>query len=141
MNEYAVTLPVPIDIYDRASHIAKVTAQPVEAVLLQRLRAAFADPLPGLPYNEQSELNALTLLSDEALWTIARERMTEEKQARLQTLMVRNTQGALTPPQRAELEALVEQGQQLSVRKAKASVLLTERGYPLTSHTLSSSDE
>jgi hypothetical protein len=140
MNEYAVTLPVPIDIYDRASHIAKVTAQPVEAVLLQQLRAAFADPLPELPHDEQSELNALALLSDEALWTIARERMAGEKQARLQTLMEINTQGTLTPPQRGELEGLVAQGQQLSMRKAKAAVLLTERGYTLTTQTRSSDE-
>ncbi|NOT55228.1 MAG: hypothetical protein HOP18_11520 [Deltaproteobacteria bacterium] len=124
-----MTLPVPIDIYDRASRIAKVTAQPIEAVLLQQLRVAFADPLSELPYNEQSELNALALLSDETLWTIARERMAGEKQARLRTLMESNSQGTLTSFQRAELEGLVVQGQQLEMRKAKAAALLTERGY------------
>jgi hypothetical protein len=141
MTEYSVTLPVPTDIYDRASHIAKVTAQSIEAVLLQQLRDAFADPLPELPPEEQRELHALTLLSDEALWTIAREQMAGDKQARLQTLMEINNQGALDPPQRAELEALVEQGQQLSMRKAKAAALLTERGYPITVNALSSADE
>ncbi|MBI3245242.1 MAG: hypothetical protein HYZ50_01905 [Deltaproteobacteria bacterium] len=141
MNDYSVTLPVPTDIYDRASHLAKATAQSIEAVLLQQLRDAFADPLPELPPEEQRELHALTLLSDEALWTIARAQMAGEKQARLQTLMEINNQGALDPLQRAELEALVEQGQQLSVRKAKAAALLTDRGYLITVNALSSSDE
>ncbi len=44
MTEYSVTLLVPTDIYNRASHIAKVTVQSIEAVLLQHLKEAFADP-------------------------------------------------------------------------------------------------
>ena len=40
-----------------------------------------------------------------------------------------------------ELEALVEQGQRLSVRKAKAAALLTERGYTITLDALSSAHE
>jgi hypothetical protein len=141
MSDYPVTLPVPADIYDRASHMAKVTAQSVEAVLLQQLKDAFADPLPELPPHEQRELDALTLLSDEALWTIAREQMAEYKQARMQTLMDANAEGTLDNIQRSELEALVEQGQRLSMRKAKAAALLTERGYTMTLDDLSAADE
>jgi hypothetical protein len=141
MSDYPVTLPVPADIYDRASHMAKVTAQSVEAVLLQQLKDAFADPLPKLPPNEQRELDALTLLSDEALWTIAREQIAENKQARMQTLMDANAEGILDNIQRSELEALIEQGQRLSMRKAKAAALLTERGYTMTLDDLSSADE
>ena len=141
MNDYPVTLPVPADIYDRASHMAKVTSQSVEAVLLQQLKDAFADPLPELPPHEQRELDALALLSDEALWTIAREQMAENKQVRIQTLMDANAGGTLDNIQRSELEALIEQGQRLSLRKAKAAALLTEREYTMTLDDLSSADE
>ncbi len=141
MSDYPVTLPVPADVYDRASHIAAVTSQSIEAVLLQQLQNAFADSLPELPPDEQRELEALTQLSDEALWTIAREQMTEDRQTRMQTLMNTNAQGRLDKVQRSELEALVEQGQRLSVRKAKAAALLTERGYTITLDALSSAHE
>ena len=141
MNEHSVTLPVPDDIYNRAAHIAKLTAQPVEAVLLQQLCDAFADPLAALAPEEQRELTALALLSDEALWTITREQMTTEKQARLQPLMDGNTQGTLDVQQQAELVALVEQGQQLSMRKAKAATLLADRGYSITVDALSPAHE
>lgn len=137
MTEHSVTLPVPDDIYNRAAHIAQLTAQPVEAVLLQQLRDAFADPLAAFAPEEQQELTALALLSDETLWTIAREQMTAEKQTRLQTLMDGNTQGTLDARQRAELEALVGQGQQLTMRKGKAAALLTDRGYAITIDALS----
>src|SRR5215468_4691797 len=132
MSDYAVTLPVPKDIYDRARQVAAGTAQSVEAVLLQQLQAAFMAPLPPLPPDEQRELEALTSLSDEALWTLAREQMAQDKQTRLQVLMDANSQGTLDEAQRIELETLVAQGQRLGVRKAQAAALLTERGYCVT---------
>lgn len=141
MSDYAVTLPVPEDIYDRARQVAAGTAQSVEAVLLQQLKAAFMAPLPALPPDEQSELEALTHLSDEALWTLARAQMAQDKQARMQVLMDANSQGTLDEAQRAELETLVAQGQRLHVRKAQAAALLTERGHRVTIKALSSAHE
>jgi hypothetical protein len=100
----------------------------VEAVLLQQLQEAFVAPFPALPPDEQRELEALTSLSDEALWTLAREQMAPDKQERMHVHMDANSQGTLDEAQRAELETLVVQGQRLSVRKAQAAALLTERG-------------
>ena len=141
MSHYSVTLPVPDDIYDCARRIAEGTSQSIEAVLLQQLKDAFAAPLPDLAPEEQRELEALTFLSDDAWWTIAREQMPEDRQVRLHTLMNAHSQGTLDDAQRSELEALVVQGQRLNVRKARAAALLTERGYPVTRAALSSADE
>ena len=141
MSDYAVTLPVPEDIYDRARLVAAGTAQSVETVLLQQLHAAFMAPLPAFPPDEQSELEALTHLSDEALWTLARDQMAQDKQARMHVLMEANSQGTLDATQRAELETLVVQGQRLQVRKAQAAALLTERGHRVTIQALSSAHE
>ena len=140
MRHHPVTLPVPDYIYDRAHRIAEVTLQSIEAVLLEQLEDAFAEPLPALPPDEQRELDALIHLSSEALWTMARERMPEDKQARMQTLMGANSQGALDDAQHAELATLVEQGQRLGLRKAQAAALLTERGYTVTLDRLASTD-
>jgi site-specific recombinase XerD len=49
-----------------------------------------------LESGEQRRLEALTFLSDNALWTIAREHMPEDRQARLHTLMTGNSQGVAT---------------------------------------------
>jgi hypothetical protein len=67
--------------------------------------------------------------------------MPEDRQLRLHTLMNANSQGTLEDAQRSELETLVVQGQRLSVRKARAAALLTERGYPVTRAALSSANE
>jgi hypothetical protein len=141
MSHYSVTLPVPDYIYDRARQIAENTSQSIEAVLLQQLQDAFTASLPDLAPEEQRELEVLTYLSDDALWTIAREQMPTDRQARLQTLMEANSQGTLDDARQAELEALVVQGQRLSVRKAQAAALLTERGYRVTREAIAPADE
>jgi hypothetical protein len=141
MSHYTVTLPVPDYIYDRARQIAAGTSQSIEAVLLQQLQDAFAEPLPDLPPEEQRELEALVSLSVDALWTIARAQMPEDRQVRLRALMHANSQGVLDDVERRELEALVDQGQRLSLRKAQAAALLTERGYQVTLEAISTVNE
>jgi hypothetical protein len=113
----------------------------VEAVLLPHWQAAFMAPLPALPPDEQRALEALTHLSDEALWTLARAQMAQDKQARLQGRMEANSQGTLAEAQRAALEPLVAQGQRRNVRQAQAAALLTERGHRMTIQALSAAPE
>jgi hypothetical protein len=141
MSDYAVTFPVPADLYDRAPQVAAGPAQSVEAVLLQHWQAAFMAPLPALPPDAQRALEALTHLSDEALWTLARAQMAQDKQARLHVRMEANTQGTLAEAQRAALEPLVAQGQRLNVRQAQAAALRTERGHRVTIQAWSAAPE
>lgn len=53
-------------------------------------------PLRAFPPEEEAELEALKCLSDDALWTIAREQMSEHLQSRMQVLMDKNTVGSLS---------------------------------------------
>ena len=125
------TLTVPEDIYARACQIAEATSQPVDQVMIDHLRT-LSIPQPTLPPEDRAELNALKNLSDDALRTIAREQMPDDLQARMQVLMDKNTFGTITSDEYAELENLVERGQQLMIRKAQAAVLLVQRGYAVT---------
>ncbi len=123
-----IVLTVPEDISARARAIAETTAQPVEQVLLDHLKTLSA-PLPALLPDEQAELDALHHLSDDALWTIAREQMPEDVQARAHALMDKNTRGTIGDDERVELDGLVERADRLMLRKAEAAALLRERGY------------
>src|SRR6266446_1785557 len=76
-----IILEVPEDISVRARQIAETVAQPVEQLLLDHLKT-LAAPLPVLPPDTQADLDALQHLSDDALWTIAREQLPEDVQAR-----------------------------------------------------------
>jgi hypothetical protein len=76
-----IILRVPEDIAARARQIAETVAQPVEQLLFDHLKT-LAAPLPVLQPDTQAELDALQHLSDDALWTIAREQVPEDMQAR-----------------------------------------------------------
>ena len=126
-----IILRVPEDISTRARQIAQTTAQPVEQILLDHLKT-LSVPLPVLPPDTQAELAALHYLSDDALWTIAREQMPQDIQTRAHALMDKNSCGVITDEEHAELETLVERGDRLMLRKAEAAALLKERGYTFT---------
>ena len=126
-----IILEVPEDISVRAREIAETVAQPVDQLLLDHL-TTLAPPLPVLPPDTQVELAALHHLSYDALWTIAREQMPEDVQARAHALMDKNSRDVMTDEEHAELEKLVERGDRLMLRKAEAAALLRKRGYTFT---------
>ena len=128
MSHY--TLTVPEEVYSRACRIAEETAQPVEQVLLAPQN--LPEPLPVLPPDEQEELDALQHLSDDALWTIAREPMPEDVQERLQVLMDKHSLGTIRDEEYQKLEGYVARGNRLMVRKAEAAGILMERGHAFT---------
>jgi len=123
-----IVLTIPKDISERARQIAETTEQPVEQVLLDYLQT-FILPLPTLEAHEQAELEALQHLSDDALWTMAREQMPDNAQARAKMLMNQQT---LTESEQEELDQLVERADRLMLRKAEAASILTQRGHPFT---------
>ncbi len=92
--------------------------------------------MPLLPEDEEAELAALGHLSDDALWTIARERMGVEQEERLQLLMDGNSLGTLSDGEFRELGQLVDRGQKLMLRKAAAAALLTQRGFSVNQQSL-----
>ena len=114
MSSY--TISIPDALYEKA----------------QLVEGAFDEPFAGLPDNEQSELKAMTFLSDDALFTMMREQMPRAKQDRMSVLMDKNTHGTITEEESKELAALVEDGQRLILRKATAMDILMDRGYELS---------
>jgi hypothetical protein len=121
-----IELTIPAEISQRARDIAEKTAQPVEQVLLDHLKTLSA---PVLEPDEQAELDALRYLSDDALWTIAREQLPEAAQRKAHQLMERNTAGVLSAEEVTELDRLVARADRLMLRKAEASALLREREF------------
>ena len=128
MTNFAVTLTLPESLYDRARRLAEEQQVPIEQVLVRQLETTLVK-LPSLPAEEQAELDALAHLSDQALWTMAREQMPQGDQVRMQILMDRNNMGTIPADELAELTRRVEDGQRLMLRKAQAMALLTERGH------------
>ena len=72
---------------------------------------SFDQQLLDLPVDERAELQAMAYLSDDTLWTIAREQMQPGKQDRISLLMGKNSLGTISDGEFAELSVLVEGGQ------------------------------
>lgn len=139
MADYVITIPETL--YDKALRLAEAHAETVEEVIRVRLEHALDEPRLALPVDERAELEALSYLSDDALWTIAREQMVDARQAQMQALMDKNTQGTISPDEYARLSGLVEQGQRLTLRKAEAMRLLIQRGHRVSLDDLAPSHE
>jgi len=125
-----IVLTLPDELSARVRYIAETTAKPVEQVVLEHLKT-LATTAP-LPFDEQTELDALRSLSDDALWTIAREQMPSDVQARAHELMDKNSLGTINDTEYDELQNLVERADRLMLRKAESAAILRERGYPFS---------
>jgi len=128
MSDY--TISIPDDLYEKAQRVAQQMSRPVDDVIRAMLADVLDQPLFDLPEDEKEELKAMAYLSDDTLWTIAREQMPKSVQERMSVLMTRNTRGTITGVEHAELTELVERGNRLTLRKAQAMKYLTERGTP-----------
>lgn len=129
MSDY--TLTVPEELYKRVQKIAEAANQALDTVLVDYLRR-LAETTVLLEDEEEAELYALRYLSEDALWTIAREKLNPSTEKLMQELMDKNSQGSISPEEYTELSQLVERGQRLMLRKSEAAALLTQRGYTVT---------
>ena len=125
MADYQVTLHVSQAVYERAKRIAEETAQSVEEVLQVNVKPSLSK-ISRLPLDEQKELTAFQLLSDETLFGITGEQMPSAVNARMVVLGERNSLGTITPAEFDEYTKLVERGNRLMLRKSWAANILMD---------------
>ena len=130
MSKY--TIAIPHLLYEKAQRLAQQTSQSVDEIICTRLEGALDQPMLDLPSDERAELQAMSYLSTDALWTIAREQMPPDVQQAMTQLMEKNSQGTITEDEFRDLSTLVERGQRLTLRKAQAMKLLLDRGYAVS---------
>ena len=121
-----IILTLSDELNEEAQRLATENAQSLEELIVQRLSHLL------LPLDIQNELEALAYLSEDTLWTIAREQMPKEIQARADELMSRNNLGLISAEEYAELELLSERADRLILRKAEAAHLLKKQGHNFT---------
>ncbi len=131
MTDHTITLTLNESVYTQLQRMASQAAQPIEKVLESHLMGEFSSP-STLPEAIQTELAAFRQISDEALWTIAREQTPSDQRERANLLLALNKRLALTPDEESELDQLLEASDRVMLRKAEAAALLTQRGYKVT---------
>src|SRR4029434_9110331 len=130
MSKY--TIAIPHLLYEKAQRLAQQASQSVDEIICTRLEGALDQPMFDLPNGERTELQAMSYLSTDALWTIAREQMPPGLQHAMSQLMEKNSQGTITEDELRDLSALVERGQRLTLRKAQAMKLFVDSGYAIS---------
>ena len=86
-----------------------------------------------LPLELQSELKAMSCLSDNALWQIAGSRMNPDKAALYDIMLNHLKNNRLTSEKQSTLNQLRNESQTLTLKKVHAYVLLQKRGHTLPS--------
>jgi hypothetical protein len=139
MSDYNLTIPE--NLYDKARRVAEETTRPVDEVIRSHLERAFEDERFMLSDDEHAELQALAYLSDDALWTIAREQMPDAIEARAHELLNRQANQTLSDDEQAELALLLDRADRLTLRKAEAVALLRQRGNIFAQADFNRADE
>ena len=124
-----IVLPLPEDLYVRLEQTARATKQSLTDLLVRAVRAGSPPDWSQAPAEFQADLAALDRLDDDSLWRIARSQRSEADAGRLQELLEKNADDALTPGERLEVDAQVAEADRFMLRKAHAAALLQWRGH------------
>ena len=127
LNE-TVTLTLPEALYRRLANAAQATQRSLAEVMLHALRLGSPPDWNDAPPELQADLAAMDRLDDEALWKVARGRMTNDL-TRYDELLEKNASGGLSEIEQGELTRLRTEAEHFTLRKAHAAVLLRWRGH------------
>jgi hypothetical protein len=126
-----VTLRLPREIFEQIQRAAATAHRSVDEVLVEAVIAA----APGsgtVPAEAQPALAQMAYLNDASLWQAARATMSADQRDRLQELHDSQQRGTLTDEQQAEERALLELYRATVLLRARAALLLKQRGYDIT---------
>jgi hypothetical protein len=126
-----VTIDLPDPVYRQLQQTARKTKRRLEDVLLQTITGNLPPGTEYAPAAMQADLQALQWIDDNALWAIARSKISPEQQARQEYLLTQSQRGELSPEERAEMDRLGDMVDRLTLKKAYAYALLRWRGFPL----------
>jgi len=102
--------------------LRKATSVETEVSILEGTRSLIEE-LVGTPRSLKETVETLTL--------IATEMMPPKKQQRLSHLLWNNQDGTITAEEEKELDALISEGQEGTIRKAKAILALRHLGIDI----------
>lgn len=100
-----LTVHLPDRVYQRLEHLAQETSQPLETLVLTSITGNLPPSLDDVPAELREDLRTLQTLDDDALWDIARSQLSSTQRAQLETLLARNSDGALTDVECKDLAA------------------------------------
>lgn len=123
-----VNVQLPERTFRRLQRAAEITHRLVEEVLASTVEAALPS-FSHVPELLASDLAAMDMFNDDALWAAAESALSRAQQRRLNQLAHAGGQRSLTSAEAAELTQLIDLRDQAVLRRARALSLLAYRGY------------
>jgi hypothetical protein len=128
-----ITLKLPEPIYERYKEQAEHSRRSVEDELLEVVSEAA--PAKGLAPELAKEITTMSLLSDKALWKVARSRMPAKALTQLRQLnhkQQKEGRASLTQEETQILNQLGEEYDRYLVLRSHAVMLLKKRGFDVS---------
>jgi hypothetical protein len=125
-----ITISLPEGVYERI----KRQSQQNRRTVGDEVVAAVLETLPNdeqLPGDIEQELAQLDTLTVEDLWAAARLTAPPDKEGQMQALLDRQDMEGLTPSEQQEARLLAHFFNRIMLIRAKAAVLLQERGQDI----------
>ena len=126
-----VNVQIPKTIFRRLRRVAELTHRSIEDVLATTVNVALPTA-SDLPADLADDLAAMTMFNDDALWAAAKSSLSQAQQLRLDQLTHAGGSRKLTLAESSELTSLLESYDHSVLRRAKALVILTHRGYEIS---------
>ncbi|MEH1860434.1 MAG: hypothetical protein V7L21_21090 [Nostoc sp.] len=118
-----IIITLPDDIYQRAERFARLANRDVASILVDTIQLSIP-PVSG----DVSDLEPVSVLSDEQVLVLTELQMEPEQDARLSKLLDRQQSGTLSEGDRSELQTLMQVYQEGLLRKATALSEAVKRG-------------
>ncbi len=125
-----VTVQIPEPIYRRLQRASELTYRSLDEIVSGVLNLGLSLP-PDLPPDVRTDLEAMAMFNDAALWAASESALSPAQQRRLAQLNHAGGERPLTAAESAEQAHLLEQYQHSLLRRAYALALLAYRGYAL----------
>ncbi len=126
-------------LYQRLEQQAQTKHASVDEVVQQTLSRHLPPLLEveeDLPLDLQTELEAMALLSDDALWALARSSLSQVQLEDMETLNRQAQLTDLTDDQEEHRKALLDAYDRVVLRRAHATTLLQGRGFKIADQSL-----
>jgi len=126
MKRSTVELEIAPEIEEYVRVIAASENCSIESILQEGLALLF-----GNNSIVEYQLNRLSDCTDEQLWALIYQRLTQSQDYRMRELLDRGTEGKLTDQENAELKYYVDLVDRQMLLRSRALVLLKERGHDI----------
>ena len=135
MPNQTIPLQLPDAIYQRLQQVAHATNHSIEEVVLQTIRGNLPPSLDDLSPELHCVVADLQHMSDEALWSVAKEPLLQHQWRRHQRLLRKGQESPLSTAEHEELSELRAAADRFVTRRSYALALLKWHGHTILTDT------